>query len=169
MLYTLTDVEQPRVRSVKTKMSLVRKGLDIVQSPKQTTWIAPLLVLADTALSSLIVWKIPCRSTLSTQKRTVKLTYTQIPRSIGKPTINRSLSTSQENATTPRSPATQGLWSIQQRTSTSTASCTTSQTRAPTSSLRSTSSSACTLPRSAWSSQPTDKPTSRHGCCRCLC
>ena len=41
-------------------MDLVRRGLAIAQDPKHTTWISPLLVLGDAALSALIVHKIPC-------------------------------------------------------------------------------------------------------------
>lgn len=43
-------------------MDLIHQGLSLVQNPRHTTWIAPLLVLADTALSLLVVWKVPCKS-----------------------------------------------------------------------------------------------------------
>jgi alpha-1,3-mannosyltransferase len=44
-------------------MDLIRRGLTIAQDPKHTTWIGLLLVLADAALSALIVHKIPCELT----------------------------------------------------------------------------------------------------------
>lgn len=44
-------------------MDLIPQGLGLIQDPKHTTWIAPLLLLADTALSLLVVWKIPCTQT----------------------------------------------------------------------------------------------------------
>ena len=47
-------------------MDLIRHGLTIAQDPKHTTWIGPLLVLADAALSALIVHKIPCELTKPT-------------------------------------------------------------------------------------------------------
>jgi alpha-1,3-mannosyltransferase len=42
-----------------TTMDLIRQGLRLAQDPKQITWIGPLLIMADTALCFLIVWKIP--------------------------------------------------------------------------------------------------------------
>jgi hypothetical protein len=42
-------------------MDLVRRGLAIAQDPKHTTWISPLLILGDAALSFLIVRKIACK------------------------------------------------------------------------------------------------------------
>ncbi|GAB7343257.1 hypothetical protein MBLNU457_1313t2 [Dothideomycetes sp. NU457] len=40
-------------------MDLVKRGLSIAQDHRQTTWIAPLLLLADVALCGLIIWKVP--------------------------------------------------------------------------------------------------------------
>jgi hypothetical protein len=42
-------------------MDLIHRGLSIAQDPKHTTWIGPLLVLGDAALSVIIVHKIPCK------------------------------------------------------------------------------------------------------------
>ena len=42
-------------------MDLIRGGLAIAQDPKHTTWISPLLILGDAALSFLIVHNIPCK------------------------------------------------------------------------------------------------------------
>jgi hypothetical protein len=46
-------------------MDLIHRGLAIAQDPQHTTWIGPLLVLGDAALSMLIVHKIPCKSNKS--------------------------------------------------------------------------------------------------------
>lgn len=46
-------------------MDLVRKGVSLAQDPNQIRWIGPLLVLADAALSFLIVQYIPCTCCLS--------------------------------------------------------------------------------------------------------
>ncbi|KAF2467669.1 Lethal(2)neighbour of Tid protein, partial [Lindgomyces ingoldianus] len=40
-------------------MSLIKQCLDLAQNPKHTRWIAPLLLIADTLLSGLVIWKIP--------------------------------------------------------------------------------------------------------------
>ncbi|TKA83184.1 hypothetical protein B0A55_00685 [Friedmanniomyces simplex] len=40
-------------------MDLVRTCLSIASNPKHAVWICPVLLLADAALCSLVVWKIP--------------------------------------------------------------------------------------------------------------
>ena len=40
--------------------SLFSQALRLASDPKQNQWIFPLLLLADAALTTLIVWKIPC-------------------------------------------------------------------------------------------------------------
>ncbi|EMC91608.1 glycosyltransferase family 58 protein [Baudoinia panamericana UAMH 10762] len=40
-------------------MDLIRQGFNIAVTPKHTKWICPLLLLADTALCGVVVWKIP--------------------------------------------------------------------------------------------------------------
>jgi alpha-1,3-mannosyltransferase len=41
-------------------MDIFQKCLSIAKDPWHTRWICPLLLLADTALTALIVWKVPC-------------------------------------------------------------------------------------------------------------
>jgi alpha-1,3-mannosyltransferase len=41
-------------------MDIFQKCLSIAKDPWHTRWICPLLLLADTFLTSLIVWKVPC-------------------------------------------------------------------------------------------------------------
>ena len=43
------------------EMDLYKRAIDIARDPKHTRWLAPLLILADTALCALIIWKIPCK------------------------------------------------------------------------------------------------------------
>ncbi|KAF2143765.1 glycosyltransferase family 58 protein [Aplosporella prunicola CBS 121167] len=40
-------------------MDLIKQGLSIAQDPKYSRWICPLLLLADGALCSLVIWKVP--------------------------------------------------------------------------------------------------------------
>ncbi|ORX92176.1 Lethal(2)neighbour of Tid protein [Clohesyomyces aquaticus] len=40
-------------------MDLINQGLDIARNPKHTRWIAPLLLIADSVLCGLVIWKIP--------------------------------------------------------------------------------------------------------------
>lgn len=41
-------------------MDLIRLIYDVLFNPRHTKWIAPLLVLGDTLLCALVIWKIPC-------------------------------------------------------------------------------------------------------------
>lgn len=41
-------------------MDLMRLLCDVLFNPRHTKWIAPLLVLGDTLLCALVIWKIPC-------------------------------------------------------------------------------------------------------------
>ena len=43
------------------EMDLYKRAISIARDPTHTTWLVPLLILADTALCALIIWKIPCK------------------------------------------------------------------------------------------------------------
>lgn len=41
-------------------MNLYHRGIDLATNPKHTQWLSPVLLVADTVLCALIIWKIPC-------------------------------------------------------------------------------------------------------------
>ena len=43
------------------EMELIRECFTIASDPKHSRWFCPLLLLSDTALCMLVVWKIPCK------------------------------------------------------------------------------------------------------------
>ncbi|KAF1993306.1 glycosyltransferase family 58 protein [Amniculicola lignicola CBS 123094] len=40
-------------------MNLITQSLDLVRNPKNTRWLAPLLLVADAVLCGLVIWKVP--------------------------------------------------------------------------------------------------------------
>lgn len=49
-------------------MDLIKNAFKIASDPKQSQWIAPLLVAGDAVLCGLIIWKIPCKQSNSFEK-----------------------------------------------------------------------------------------------------
>ena len=155
-------------------------GVDLLTNPKHSRWVADCLVLGETVLCALIIWKVPCKHeqlnlyrfmhsachlplrSLPRSRLTTVLRQTR--RSTGRPTCSRCPSTSMALPTTTSSKATPARSSTQPSTSSSTRVCTTSPTPVPISSRRSASLPSCTLSRSRSSLRATGAPVPRRGC-----
>ena len=42
-------------------MDIYRQAISVAKDTRNTRWVAPALLAADTALCALIIWKVPCR------------------------------------------------------------------------------------------------------------
>lgn len=51
-------------------MDLIGRGLGVASDPRQTRWLAPLLLLAEVALCGLIILKVPCKCHLAIPRAT---------------------------------------------------------------------------------------------------
>lgn len=54
-------------------MDLYRQANEVASDSKHTRWLSPLLLLADSGLCALIVWKIPCELALWKYRQTKTL------------------------------------------------------------------------------------------------
>lgn len=50
--------------SILTVMDLITRAKDLATNPHNTKWTTPLQLLGDAILCGLIVWKIPCTSSI---------------------------------------------------------------------------------------------------------
>jgi hypothetical protein len=44
-------------------MDYYNNAVDILTNPKHSRWVADCLLLAETVLCALVVWKVPCKQT----------------------------------------------------------------------------------------------------------
>lgn len=51
--------------SMERIIDIYQEVLDLSLDPKQTRWLFPLLLAADTLFCALIVWKVPCKLLLA--------------------------------------------------------------------------------------------------------
>lgn len=151
-------------------MDLLSQAWQCVVNPHYTRYLAPLQLLGEVVLCSLIIWKIPCKDIpkIVRLKLVILTDIPKTPKSTGKPTCNKSKSTSPANATTPKSTVTPAHWSIRLHTCTSIELSTTSLPLGRTFALHRYCSSSSTSSLWRRSSRAIEKQEPRRTCWYCL-
>lgn len=59
---TRVDSLVPKVKPFVTReMTILHDGIRVLTDPKYAKWICPLILLGDTALTALVIWKVQCK------------------------------------------------------------------------------------------------------------